>query len=656
MTSAASAADPSPASPVERDLALIASVAPLVPAWSVDRAFDYLVPGVLAASLAVGSLVRVPFGARRVRGLVLELRREVAGPGLQEILSSPLKAPVAPSPMPGLYEWLARRYAVPRARAFERAVPPRVRLEVQAGEALAERDGSGLVGGYRGGRELLAALGAGASGAWCLRALPTHSRSQIIGDLLSAASRRQGAALVAVPEVLHGARVLEELRGLFPSLVRVDSSTPELERAEGWMRMAGGHGLAGGGRAVVFAPAPRLSLIVLDEEHESVFKEDRSPRYDARRVALERSRLQGAICVFISATPSVERGGAAAMDQIGSVAPERDAERAVRPLVEVLPPPPGGGIGPELHARMRDVLRDGRSVALLAPATGYSRAIWCADCRRSLRCARCEAGLVFEQEQRRVRCRRCSFAGDVPVACPSCGGSELRHIGRGAERYAEQLAKSFPRVPLVHMDRVAAAGGPRDWSGHGIYVTTWFGTKPELRPEVSLVGVLDADALTRRVDFRAAEHAYQALAELSAWAGPASRGGRLVIQTEDPNHHATQAVVRADYGFFLTRELEFRRELSYPPFTELIKLSARGPAGGDLLDEAIARAREKGAKILGPIEAPFPSGGRDQRGKTEPGFQALLKCLSAQTVAEGLRDILPRVPRGTRLRVDVDPR
>jgi primosomal protein N' (replication factor Y) (superfamily II helicase) len=540
--------------------------------------------------------------------------------------------------------------------SLERSVPPRVRLKVQPPEPLVDRNDTGLVAGYRGGPELLAALDAGGSGAWCLRALPTHPRSRIIADLLNSASARGGGALVAVPEVLHGSRTLEELSALFPALVRVDSSIEEVERAQGWMRMASGHGLAGGGRGVVFAPAPRLALIVMDEEHESVFKEDRSPRYDARRVALERARLQGAVCVFISTTPSVERGGAAAANGIGSVAPERAAERAARPLVEVVQPPPDGGIGPELHARMRDVLRDGRSVALLAPATGYSRAIWCASCRRSLRCARCEAGLVFEQEQRLTRCRRCFLTGSLPAACPSCGAAELRHIGRGVERYAEQLTKAFPRVPVVHMDRVAARQGPRDWAGHGIYVTTWFGTKPELRPEVSLVGVLDADALTRRVDFRASEQAYQALAELSAWVGPVSEGGRLIIQTDDPNHHATQAVVRADYDYFLTRELEFRRELSYPPFSELIKLSALGPAGDELLGEAIALARTEGARVLGPIEAPFPSGGRDQRGGTEIGLQALLKCPSAQTVAGRLRDILRRVPRGTRLRVDVDPR
>ena len=655
MSSAASAASSAPTTEPEQGEPLLASVVPLVPAWAVDRTFDYSVPSKLRGKVVVGSLVRIPFGGRNVRGVVTALGSWTPERELEPLLGAPLADPVAPPPLPSLYEWTAERYLVPRGRAFERAVPPRVRVNREPARPLEAVTPTGALDAYAAGAGLLGAIANRGSGTWCLQALPSQPRSALIAELLCAVEG-DGAAMLAVPEVRFGSEVIQAIETSFPSLVRVDSTIDDMQRSVAWMQMARGHGLVAGGRAVVFVPAPRLRLIVVDDEHDSAYKEDRTLRYDARRVALERARLQGAVCVFVSSTPSVEIGAAAAGGGIALVAPTREARRSARPLVEVVAKPDDGGLAPELHARIRDTLREGGSVALLAPTRGYAQVLWCATCRRSVRCPRCEAAVSFAREQARVVCRRCRLEGPPPDECPSCAATDFRYLGRGSERYAEQLARAFPRTPLVQMDRAIAHQGPRTWSGSGIYVTTWFGTKTELRPPVSLVGILDADALTRRVDFRAAEHAHQALAEMSQWAGPAASGGRLVIQSDDPNHHAIQAVVRGDYSFFLTRELEFRRELAYPPFTELVKVSALGPSASRLIESAAEVARKQRARVLGPIEAPYPQGGRDSRSVGEMGLQLLLKCPSAQTVALGLRDILPRVPRGTRLRVDVDPR
>lgn len=599
--------------------------------------------------------MRIPFGGRNVRGVVTALGTWVPQRELEEILSAPLPDPVAPAPLPELYEWLAERYLVPRGRAYDRSVPPRVRVKTEPPEQIAGAGPGGSLRDLSGGPHLLGAIAGGSAGAWCLQAVASQDRSELVADLIEA-TEGEGAALIAVPEIRFGSELIEKLSIRFPSLVRVDSAVDDMQRSVAWMRMAAGHGLVAGGRSVVFVPSPRLRLIVVDDAHDSAYKEDKTLRYDTRRVALERARLQGAVCVFVSSAPPVEIGAAAAGGSMGLVAPTRAARRAARPLVEVVPKPSDGGLAPELHARVRDTLRAGDSVALLAPTHGYAQVLWCGACRRSVRCVRCEAAVSFERERRGVVCRRCGLNGPAPDVCPSCGANEFRFLGRGSERYAEQLARSFPGATLIRMDRASAEQGRRDWSGSGIYVTTWFGTKAELRPPVSLVGVLDVDALTRRVDFRAAEHAYGALSGMSRWAGPAGAGGRLVMQSDDPNHHAIQAVVRGDYAFFLSRELELRRELSYPPFTELVKVSALGGDAGDMIETAAEIARKQGARVLGPIEAPFPQGGRDARGRGEMGLQLLLKCPSAQAVALGLRDILPRVPRGTRLRVDVDPR
>ena len=658
MSSAASAADADLSASGGTDLPLIAAVVPLVPAWSVDRTFDYTVPDDLASKVRVGSLVRIPFGGRNVRGVVTEVGRREPERELEPVKSVQLHAPIVPPPMPDLFRWMAQRYLVPQAKTFEKAVPPRVRVKAIPPGSLRPAVADPVVSTYEGGAELLRAISSGEGGSWSLRALPTTPRGPLIAELVAAVGS-QGSALVLVPEVRFGSAALDDIAKEQPDLVRLDSAEDDMERSHAWMRMASGHPLGAGGRAAVFAPAPDLRLIVIDEEHDQTYKEDRSPRYDARRVAIERARLQGAVCVLMSATPSLGLTAAEGDTAINRVVPDRAGIREARPVVELVDAPQEGGLSPELHARARDALRNGRSVALLAPSTGYARALWCTNCRRSVRCPRCEAGLMYERTDAQVRCPRCRFAGSAPDVCPSCSSIDLRFMGRGSERYAEQLRKAFPRTPVFHMDRAGAeSASKRNWEGTGIYLTSWFGTKAELRPPVSLVGVLDADALIRRPDYKAAEQAHQALVEMAGWAGPASTGGRLVIQTDEPNHHAVQAVVRADPDFFAQRELEQRRELGYPPFKELVKVSAAGPAAEDLITAITGVVRKLGGRLLGPIDAPFPMGSRGEGGTGERlmGRQLLIKCDSAQEVATQVRDILPGVPRGTRLRVDVDPR
>lgn len=213
----------------------------------------------------------------------------------------------------------------------------------------------------------------------------------------------------------------------------------------------------------------------------------------------------------------------------------------------------------------------------------------------------------------------------------------------------EQLGKIFPRARVARMDRQTLDDleAVPDNDAADIYVTTWIGTKQALRPGVDLVVVLDADRMIRRPELRAAEDAFQALREMAAWAGPASRGGRLVIQTREPTHPALQALVRGDTSFFYERELELRRDLGYPPFKELIKVQATGPVARAVFDRVRAVAEEHGAAALGPVEI--------SRGDSSVE-EMLLKCPDAQEIARELRVILPDVPKGSTLRIDVDPR
>ncbi len=629
----------------------VVSVVPLIPAWGVDKAFDYSVPSKLEGKVSPGSLVRVPFGHRRVRAVVVGDGGDAPGDkDLQELISVVVDVPLVPPPMDRLFEWFALRYLVPRGQALARAVPPRVRMKVAEPEPLQPGPPQALLGSYVGGDRLAEAVSSGAGGTWSLRLLPGEDRAAVIRELLGHVARAGGAALVLVPEVRYGSGVLDGVAEGYPSMVRLDTAQPEPERAGGWVRLARGHALGSGGRSAVLAPAPGLNLLIVDKEHHPTYKEDRTPRYDARRVAIERARLQGATCVLMSATPPLETALAVQRGQFGGARPQRNASRSARPIVEVVPPP-DNAIGPELHRGIREALRRGANAGLLVPLAGYSRSVWCSACARSLRCVRCEAGLVFDREGGLVRCTRCRWSSFPPDTCPTCGGSDFRFVGAGSERLQEQLARMFPQAPVVRVDPSVLSAGPFDRleaGGGGIYVTTWIGTKSSLRPRVGLVGVIDADALIRRPGFRAAENAYSALQEMAEWAGPASAGGRLIVQTGEPGHHAVQAVVRADYDYFVERELEQRSELAYPPFSELVKVTASGPRGEELVTRAAAAVRPHAKATLGPISLGRPG--------AEPSFQILVKCVEAGAVAGALRGLVQERGAGARLSVDVDPR
>lgn len=599
--------------------------------------------------------MRVPLGGKKkVRGIVVSTEDRapdigVSSPEVKDVAGVVIETPLVPPGMVALYRYVARRYVTAFGRCLELAVPPRVRIKTPVPAEIAPGpigEGTNLVEGYEGGIELLRAISSGAEGTCLLRTAPGEDHGRVIAELVAVAAGA-GAAIVCVPEVRYGSATIDFLAERFPGLVRVDASMSEGERSRGWLAAAAGAPLIAGGRSAVFAPAPQLRLVVVDEEHNPTYKEDRAPRYDARLIARERARMQGAVCVLISSTPSLETYGAARRSAIRYAAPPRAAEKAARPLVEVAGVDRERSIGAEVHRRIKETLDAGDRVGVLAPAAGFARAVWCASCRRSVRCPRCEAGMNGGEG---LSCPRCGLGLPMPETCPSCGAAELRMLGAGSRRLTEQVAKAFPRARVVRVDPdVLEEGEILDVDAADIYLTTWIGTKQALRPEVSTVAVLEIDRLIRRPDLRAAERAYQMLAEMAGWAGSRSSGGRLIVQTDEPSHHAVQAVVRGDYSFFADREMALRKELGYPPYSELVKVTAAGEGASELVDRAASLARGAQARVLGPI-------GVARSALGEGAVEILIKCRAAVAVSDALAPLARDVPAGTRLRIDVDPR
>ncbi len=585
--------------PAANAVQLFASVVPLVPAWRVDKPFHYSIPPELSARVSVGSLVRVPFGGRKVRGVVTGLQLEPPERTIDAIAAVVMDLPVCPPPLNELFEWLAIRYVVPRGRAFARSVPSRVRIKAEPTEALRVGGAPRVLPSYEGGDRLLAAIGSG-SGTWCLRPTPQSDAASEVLELVNAALDSGGSALVVTPEVVLSDPVRTAVEERWPEVALVGSDVDDATRARNWLRAGRDGGVVLGGRAALFVPLQRLRVIVLTEEHHQSLKEDRAPKYDAKRVAVERARLEEAVCVLLSATPTLETGSAAADGRYSLAEPPRSVARAARPIVETAPVPTGGPVSRLLHERLRQTLQEGGRTALLVPRAGYAHALWCPECHNPVRCPRCETTMSFDRNRGAATCPHCANVLPAPDRCPRCGHGPLRFVGAGSQRVEEQVQRAFPRATVARVDpETFSSPQSRDAD---IYVTTWIGTKPAVRPDVSLVGILDADALIHRADFHASESAFEALSAMAGWAGPADRGGRLVVQTADPGHHSIQATVRGDYNYFLRHELEARRELAYPPFAELIRIRVRGPQADAAIEQIRDAAERRRARIVGPVE------------------------------------------------------
>jgi len=446
------------------------------------------------------------------------------------------------------------------------------------------------------------------------------------------------SAIVLVPEISLTPQLLGRFRARFgDDLAVLHSAIGAGERFDEWHRVKRGEArIVVGARSAVFAPARNLGLLVIDEEHERAYKQDRPPRYDARTVAAERCRRRGAVLLLGSATPSVEAYYAFQVASTGDRArrlvelPRRIDDRPL-PGVELVDMREEGRLGrtgtfsERLTGLLRDCLFAGDQAILFLNRRGFSTFVMCRECGFSLRCPDCAVSLTYHHESKSMRCHHCDRQERVPDICPSCQGFDIGFHGLGTERVADQVQRDFPEARVCRMDRdtTSRKGAHGDIlrqfaSGQAnVLVGTQMIAKGLDLPNVTLVGVLNADVGLNRPDFRAAEHTFQLLAQVAGRAGRARKPGRVLVQTYSPDHYAIQCASRHDYAAFYADELARRRQVRgspYPPFGYLIavhlsdedegKAAAMAQRLGHAMRELSAGEAEP-PTIGGPAPAPL---------------------------------------------------
>ena len=508
-----------------------------------------------------------------------------------------------------------------------------------------------------------------------LHGVTGSGKTAVYLSAMQAVLARGRSAILLVPEIGLTPAVAADLHQIFADEVAIlHSALSDDERAEQWKRIRNGDShIVVGTRSAVFAPVPDLALIIVDEEHDQSYKQEETPRYHARDVAVMRAKMSNAAVVLGSATPSLETHYNATHGKYKLLElPERIEKRPL-PEVEII------DMRDEFQRTHKDAILSRRlldeigerlerreQVMVLLNRRGYSSFVLCRSCGETVQCKNCAIAMTYHKREHRLICHYCGFMRPAPKSCPKCGSEYVQYLGTGAEKLEDILHSLFPQARIARLDRDTVRGrddlervlGALQAGDIDLLVGTQMIAKGHDIPNVTLVGVVGSDAALSFPDFRAAERTFQLLTQVAGRAGRGETPGRVVLQTFFPDHYAIQFAAAHDYKGFYEKEARFRSWMHYPPFTAVSNVLVRSTrleealAWSGVLGKWFQETRLPDVRVLGPAAAAIV------RLKTEYRYHFLIKSKSREKMNAALRAMIEhaleqKVPRGN-LVVDVD--
>ncbi|MBM3286841.1 MAG: primosomal protein N' [Candidatus Eisenbacteria bacterium] len=662
---------------------------------AVSTLFTYLIPEEMRGAIVPGQRVAVALGRRRTRGYVVRVH---AGPAPERL--RPLGGPDPIEPLFAgdileLTRWVSEYYLASWGEVLEAAAPlgptPR-RARRKRAEKPADTQAESCAAGPSEEHPVLAPeqaaivrslqeeLDRGGFAVHLVHGVAGSGKTEIYMALAARVLDQGGSVLLLEPEIGIATQILARVRRRFGNLVGLyHSQVGARRRRETWEKARRGEiKIVVGARSAVFVPLPDLRLVVIDEEQEPAYKQEESPRYNGRDVAIVRARNAGALAVLGTATPSLEAWWNAKKSKFQVHVLTRRFGDTRPPKLHVVdlrrdPGLPSSG-GPIplfsgcLVQKTLERLRANEQTILFLNRRGHSTMVQCNDCGEMIRCSRCDVVLTYHRVTSDLRCHHCGLVRGKPDACAACGSGRLFYGGVGTQKLEERLAELFPRARLLRMD----ADATRRRGSHAralaavesgevdILLGTQMVAKGLDFPRVTLVGILQADREMALPELRAAERAYQVLTQVAGRAGRREVAGEVVLQTMLPEHYVIRGVAAGDYEGFARAELAHRESLGFPPFARMIHLlfDGRNEERVRQRAEALAAdigsaARRAGIAILGP--APMFLTRLEGRYRWHltlkgSGSEALHRLARQAMEIKG-----PAGTRGVRLHMDVDP-
>ncbi|HHW43753.1 MAG TPA: primosomal protein N', partial [Desulfotomaculum sp.] len=521
-------------------------------------------------------------------------------------------------------------------------------------------------------QEITGSLGLGERRLFLLHGVTGSGKTEVYLQCIAGALQQGLQAMMLLPEIALTPQMIDIFRGRFGRRVAVlHSRLSQGERYDEYQRLRAGEArVALGARSAVFAPLEKPGLIILDEEHEPSYKQEETPRYHARGVALRLAGLAGAVVVLGSATPSLEsyaRATAAGASYRLVELPERIGGRPL-PRVKTIDMRQEIRAGNkslfsrQLREAMTERLSRGEQIILFLNRRGFSTLVVCRECGLVLKCPHCDISLTFHSSGR-MRCHYCHYSVLAPSLCPGCGGRYLAYLGAGTQKIEQEIRELFPDAGVMRLDgdTTARRGAHREIiegfrrGGAGILIGTQMVAKGLDLPGVTLVGVIAADLSLFMPDFRASERTFQLLTQVAGRSGRGDREGEVLVQTYSPHHYAVTCAVNHDYQGFYRQEMTLRRSLGYPPFTHLCRILVSGRKEEEVQEAAAAIAGLiQGVDMLGPAPAPLT------RIKDRYRWHLVLKSHAPAALRAAVKPALDFINRHSRWRklvvsVDMDP-
>ena len=644
--------------------------------------FDYAPPEDGAAR--IGDRVVVPFGTRSRVGVAVEEAdsSKIDAGKLKRVARVLEDVPRLPVQWLELMRFLAVYYQRPLGETVIGSLPPRLRslkpLPKKARESAAVQPVSARFVSHHvpspAQAHAIDRIGGalGAFRAFLLHGVTGSGKTEVYLRLISRVLERGGQALVMVPEISLTPQLEARFQLAFPEarIALLHSALQDVPRTTAWLSAARGEaGLVLGTRLAVLTPLPGLALVVVDEEHDTSFKQQEGLRYSGRDAAVVRAKLAGCPVVLGTATPSLETWHNALEGRYERLAlPDRAVPGARLPAVRTVDlrrESAEHGFAPSVLAAIGERLPRGEQSLVFINRRGYAPVLACHACDWTAGCKRCTARMVLHRVGHCLRCHHCGDEAPVPRACPVCGNLDLKAMGRGTQRVEDTLAARFPGARIVRIDRDSArrrselartlqgiARGEAD-----ILVGTQLLAKGHDFPLLTLVGVLDADNALVSTDYRAAERLYSTLAQVAGRAGRAKHAGEVLVQTRYPQHPLYAALASHDYAAFAAEQLAERESAGFPPFVHEAALRAEAPKLAQAMQFLEDAARlvpvPDEVRVYDPVPHVITRRADLERAQllvqsaSRPALQEFLRAWSERLFADA--------PRSVRWHLDVDP-
>jgi len=634
----------------------------------VPRDFTYLAPE--GEDVPIGARVVAPFGARSLAGFVVG-HTDSPPAGVKKIKSITRVVnaePLFDKAYLELAGWVSRMYFSSLGETLAAMIPSGRRETSVPGFGTADDAPApaGLTLSEEQSRALESILES-ESGIHYLFGVTGSGKTEVFLQAAERVIARGRSVIYLVPEIALTHQLLDSVRHRFRDAVAVLHSrlTPS-QRLTEWRRIRRGEArLVIGARSAVFAPVPRLGLIVVDEEHDGSYKSGSAPRYHARQVAMKRAADEGACLVFGTATPSVESWHLMGEGRIRRYDLTRRLAGGAMPRLEIIDlSRHEGPLSRPLIDALRETREEGRQSILFLNRRGFAHFFRCGSCGHEMTCANCSVGLTYHKSRNVMVCHYCGYRTRPVSVCPECGSLDVGSAGFGTERIEEDLSRMFPdwRIRRLDTDSTRRKGELEKTIGSfrdgsiDVLLGTQMVAKGLNFPGVKLVGIVSADTGLHMPDFRSAERTFALVVQVAGRAGRFHPDGRVLVQTLQPDNPAVRFAVENDLEAFYDSELAVRRELGFPPFARLIRIVVRARDQNQVARTAAAIARafrsaQVGDEILGPAECPLAMVNNNSR------EQVIVRTTRFGPTHEGIAHVLPTIelPSGVYLEVDVDP-